>query len=323
MKPEVVLRADAGTGIGLGHIRRCLALAQAFKRTGKVAVSFVTQTPETVEQWVGNRFPVHSISQRALSLEPAWWKTFLKPDRHKLIIFDRYGLPPAYFRTLKKAGVYIALIDDEANKKSYPLDCIINYNAHASRTCYPSPSSALFLLGPRFALIGEEFLRSRKLRKPRKVCRTLFTGLGGFAPEHAKNRLETIALQLGLKVIRMEGRTHSVAAFLSRADLAVSASGVTSYELACLGIPTLLVVVAENQKAIARALARRKAAINLGWFEKASDRKLKTAVEKLVNDSAARKSMSRSAFKLIDGQGASRTAKALIHSFIEMTKESV
>ena len=96
---------------------------------------------------------------------------------------------------------------------------------------------------------------------------------------------------------------------------AFSASGVTSSELAAMGKPLLLVILAKNQERISRAMHRLKMARSLGWFLKLKEEKIAAAIKKFMPDSALQKRLSARARKAIDGKGADRLADALVHAF--------
>ena len=104
---------------------------------------------------------------------------------------------------------------------------------------------------------------------------------------------------------------------MARCNIAVSSSGVTSYELAALGIPAFLMVTAENQRRNARAFAKSRAAILAGSMEHLKAERLATAIVKLWRNPAKQKFYSRNARKLIDGKGASRLAEAIRKEFFQ------
>jgi spore coat polysaccharide biosynthesis predicted glycosyltransferase SpsG len=106
-----------------------------------------------------------------------------------------------------------------------------------------------------------------------------------------------------------------VPGLLAWADLVVSAAGTTCWELAYLGVPMVLVAIADNQLGIASTLAGRGIAIDVGWY---SDpivmRTITKAVTRLIEDEALRCRMSEEGRKLIDGLGAARVVALLRHA---------
>src|SRR5207244_1587129 len=94
-------------------------------------------------------------------------------------------------------------------------------------------------------------------------------------------------------------------------DAAVAAGGVTAWELAFMGVPSLLMVLARNQERNAAGLAEAGAALNLGEFERVAPETLAAALGELLDDPARRRRMSRRGRRLIDGRGVERVVGRL------------
>jgi spore coat polysaccharide biosynthesis predicted glycosyltransferase SpsG len=95
------------------------------------------------------------------------------------------------------------------------------------------------------------------------------------------------------------------------ADLAISGAGSTAWELACIGVPSALIVVAHNQRLIAEALDAEGAAVSLGWHEDLVPARIAAIILQLRNDPTRREHMTRSGRCLVDGNGSERVASAL------------
>jgi RimJ/RimL family protein N-acetyltransferase len=102
-----------------------------------------------------------------------------------------------------------------------------------------------------------------------------------------------------------------MARHMAWADLAICAGGSTCLELACLGVPALLVVIAENQLAPAAALERRGIARIVARHVRFNTHAAARAIAELCRDAAARAEMSRRGRELVDGHGAQRVVRAL------------
>jgi spore coat polysaccharide biosynthesis predicted glycosyltransferase SpsG len=98
---------------------------------------------------------------------------------------------------------------------------------------------------------------------------------------------------------------------LAWADMAVSGGGSTCWELAFMGLPSILIVMAENQLRIAQALDEAKAAVNLGWHHQISLLSLLEEISNLQRAWETRREISDNARSLVDGKGASRVVEAL------------
>jgi spore coat polysaccharide biosynthesis predicted glycosyltransferase SpsG len=96
------------------------------------------------------------------------------------------------------------------------------------------------------------------------------------------------------------------------ADLAVSAGGSTCWELAFMGVPTVVLVLTEDQNGVGKGLAAEDIAVNLGWHEEVSEEQIAEALRKLIEERVRREMMSARGRQLIDGQGAERAVAALL-----------
>jgi spore coat polysaccharide biosynthesis predicted glycosyltransferase SpsG len=121
-----------------------------------------------------------------------------------------------------------------------------------------------------------------------------------------RDALERQALLCGWpSAIRRD--VQDMATLMADSDLAISASGSTAWELACMGVPAILLVCAENQRLVAEELTRAEAA-TIVTDPRAS---LSKALADLVADKAKRKAMADRASELVDGCGATRVAAIL------------
>ena len=98
---------------------------------------------------------------------------------------------------------------------------------------------------------------------------------------------------------------------MKKCDMAIPACGSILYELSASGVPTLGIIIADNQNGIANKLNNMGIIKNLGWYDKISKEYLINNIDKLVKDYILRKSLSEKASKLVDGKGAERIAKVL------------
>ena len=117
--------------------------------------------------------------------------------------------------------------------------------------------------------------------------------------------LEQLAQRAGER-IAIRRNPSDMPQLMAWADLAVSAAGTTCWELAFMGLPMLLVVLADNQRPNATCLDKLGVAGNLGWHGELSEDKVRAAVMHTLDDPALRASMSQKGLALVDGRGASR-----------------
>jgi UDP-2,4-diacetamido-2,4,6-trideoxy-beta-L-altropyranose hydrolase len=97
---------------------------------------------------------------------------------------------------------------------------------------------------------------------------------------------------------------------MSSADLCIGAGGTTTWERCCVGLPTIAIILAENQKNISKSLDKKGALINLGWYHNVTENNIKEGIEGLIDNPQKMVSMSDKSRSLVDGEGVSRVYDA-------------
>lgn len=335
--PFAVVRADASATIGTGHVRRCMALAVALRHAGfRVAFatrrdseSAVPELTQAIEQvlWLTDGDEVAQMRGR--------W-----PEGCDLLVVDHYDRGQAFETAARHFGRLIFIIDDFPNRRH---DCDILLDSAPGRTeaAYRAcvPSGAVLLLGPSYAPLHPVFITAREpsvsRRNATSPVRRVLVNFGGSAStdSHVSPALEALVdadfdgtvdivlgasphlsepgrsagkmtrnLLSGLGIERMSER-------MAEADLAIGAAGSSAWERCCLGVPSIVVVVADNQKDIAAALAASEAALVLGTVENVTAADIAATLREALTSPSLRQRLSANAAKLCDGLGASRIAR--------------
>lgn len=341
-RAPLVIRADAGEKIGSGHLMRCLALAQAWQDSGGEVRHMGTALPPSLAaRLAGERIASTVIDEIAGSPADATQTAALVREfGAEWLVLDGYQFGVDYQRAVGAADVPTLLIDDFAQIGDYAADAILDQNLDTPESAYARRrDSSRLLLGPRFALLRREFARWRDWsREVSPVGRRVLVTLGGSDPHN--ETLKVIAALQEVKVDGLEtvivaggGNPHhaSLAAavraagshirllidvanldeHMAWADLAIGAAGSTSWERALLGLPSLVLVLAENQRAIARALDAAGCALDLGWAREISTGKLTASISAALHDEAWRARASERSRRLVDGCGAGRVVEVL------------
>jgi spore coat polysaccharide biosynthesis predicted glycosyltransferase SpsG len=102
-----------------------------------------------------------------------------------------------------------------------------------------------------------------------------------------------------------------MAELMAWADLAITAGGSTCWELACLGLPALILTYSRDQELVAEAMQTAKAAVWMGSGVSIREEQLRAALAELAPDDARRSQMSQAGRRLVDGRGAERVLSAL------------
>lgn len=339
---SLLVRADAGTHIGAGHFMRCLALAQAWQKHGGNAIFLMAAGASAL----GKRLQDDNMAEVRLSAQPGSIadadETASVALRHNAswVALDGYQFSPDYQRRLKDKIAHLLLFDDLGDADRYQPDLLLNQNAYAKPEMYADRAgNCTLLMGASYVLLRREFLdcphRDRQI-PPR--AHNLLVTFGGSDTENAtagalqalimlpapamnvrvlvgasnphRAGLERVAAKLPHGV-EFQRDTKRIADEMAWADLAISAAGSTSWELAFMGVPSLLVTLSENQNGCAQYLHSHGIAISLGWQHEVQPAETAAALSTLAADAAKRAEMSSRGRNLIDGGGADRVVQAM------------
>lgn len=337
----LLIRADADTRMGTGHVMRCVALAQAWEeRGGRTRFVCRTITPALEARLRGEGFSLSSLAEPMGS--PADAAATAEVARHagaSWIVVDGYHFDAAYHQAIRKAGLRLLILDDYGHADHYHADLVLNQNVHAEPGLYRDrePYTRL-LLGTRYAMLRREFWTCRLWRRsiPSVASRLLVT-LGGSDPDNVTLKLiEAIAgldvddLQTTVLVggsnphqasleaaacnasrIRLERNVSDMPPWMQWADAAVAAAGGTLWELAYFALPSLTVILADNQEPAARWLADRDVFPTLGRGVAVSVEAIRTQLRRLLTNSELRRNHSEQASALVDGNGVFRVVEAM------------
>lgn len=333
--PPVLIRADAGGHLGIGHVTRMIALAQAIMDLGGKAAIACASCPESLgKRIIGEGIPFHRLEaepggtqDRSLTLDLA------RSSGASWLVVDGYHFTGEYQQAVRDAGHKLMCVDDYGHCDLWHADAILNHNLYApERAFISSAPDCAILAGPRFALLRREFLDVRPAAHGTGPLRKLLVTLGGVDHDNATGRvldlLENISSSLEIRVLVGAGNPHreslrqrtsrhhleisgpsdDMPAELSRVDGVISAGGGTCFEWLRYNLPAAVVTIADNQEPVTAALARHGWAVSLGWprnWEEPAP--AISALERFIaNDSGPRRS------SVVDGQGARRAAAVVL-----------
>lgn len=337
---NLLFRTDASVAMGTGHVMRCLALAQAWRDAGGRAVFAMAETTSAIQaRLTAESCEVLSLACAAGTQDESRRTIALARERQAgWIVVDGYQFGADYQRALKDAGLEILFLDDYGHAQHYFADMVLNQNVSASESLYQQkePQTRL-LLGPRYALLRREFAAwAGRKRDVSPVGNRVLVMMGGSDAENLTARaIEALALaHLDLETTVVVGGSNprwatlqdaaarsqqkitvrrdvaNIAELMGGADVAVSAAGSTCWELCLMGLPALLIDVADNQNALATELDRKGCAIHLG-DRTVSAKTIAAGLQRLYNDYGLRLSLSRRSRELVDGNGSRRVVSLL------------
>lgn len=337
MTRMAAFRADASETIGSGHIYRCLTLADNLSDAGWRCI-FACR-PGTLETAPALRRSRHEIIELDTPDEAMQLKQ-LYPCGVDLLVVDHYGLDSHFEKACRRWAQRIMALDDLPGR-SHDCDILLNQNLGAQSDSYYGlvPGHCRLLLGPGNALLRQQFPMARRETLERRAAgepvQRLLISLGATDPMNITSRVVSAAVGLPLQIdvvlgagsaqqqsihdmsssSNMKVRIHvdiaDMAVLMSAADVSVGAGGSTSWERCCMGLPSLMVVRAENQRGIAAALDRAGAALNLGPSETLASQELTAALRMLCQDERRRTTMAERAAAICDGEGVRRVLEVL------------
>ncbi|MCK1707602.1 UDP-2,4-diacetamido-2,4,6-trideoxy-beta-L-altropyranose hydrolase [Bradyrhizobium sp. 146] len=330
----IVFRADADPVIGGGHVMRCLTLATEMQRRG-ADVLFIC-SPGTADV-----VPALARSGAAwFEADERDWNTALMEDKLTgtpidLIVVDSYRLGEPFERSLRQYTRRILVIDD-APTRSHDCDLLLDTTLDRSADEYAGlvPKHCCVLAGASYTLVRSAFAELRatclEQRNASSQLTSVFvslglTDVGGRTAAIVRSLVtldnlsriivvvnpaapsfdEIIALQKADDRVEVHVDPPEMAELMASAHVAIGTPGTSSWERCCLGLPSVLIIVADNQRDNAGALQRAGAARIVPI-----DADLPEAVSGILRELALRPDelgrISRLAADVCDGGGAPR-----------------
>ncbi len=329
VRPRVIVRADASVATGAGHVMRCLTLARAL-RSRAFEVSFVSRGHEGNLNHIVSQagFFVHELGPSAPNDEAEEVaRTVGRP--FEVLVVDHYALGAPFTRPFIERGVKVLVIDDLANRV-HACHWLLDQNlVEGFERRYDGlvPPQASQMLGPRFALLREEFASQRVVRGG-PVAKLLLS-FGGTDPQDVTTRTidalrtfvwapweadvvigETNPHRAAVEDLcrldarlRLHVQTSRMAALMGEADLMVGAGGSTHWERCALGLPAVVVSLAENQRPTTAYLASLGACVDLGDAATVTTERIAREVMALLGDRSRLAELALAAARLVPKEG--------------------
>jgi UDP-2,4-diacetamido-2,4,6-trideoxy-beta-L-altropyranose hydrolase len=325
--PLAVFRCDASPELGGGHVARCLALADAVASTGwRTAFAVGPGTKEVVPRLSAASAEVRTIDGKPDALASAW------PEGAGLLVVDHYGLDARFERGCRPWAKRVLAVDDLADRE-HDADWLVDPTPGHEAALYQTrvPAACQIAAGARFAPIRPEFLRRREQALARRVqsgpVRRILVSMGTTDPANATMvALEALSIaKLGAEIdvvlgaaaphraeilrrlpenARLSLDVADMADRIAAADIAIGAGGVSALERCCLGLPTVTIVIADNQRGATVGISHAGAALVLSEGPPSAGA-VADAIRRLADDKT-RRAMSAAAARLCDGRGIAR-----------------
>jgi len=339
---NIAFRADGSASMGLGHLMRCHAIAQAAHGLDDHTLLITLPGNPAVEK----RFRKEGAAINLLTQEPgsiadarqtAMFATDFGAD---WIVLDGYHFTTEFRKHIGTHGFRLLSIDDLGDANGSHM--VLNQNTYAEPSLYPTYPASRLLLGPQYALLRREFQSAAKERRAiSPYAQRILISLGGSDPENVTTRIVRClepaaqtgsdivvvlgasnvhrqaveeAAAIGKGTVRIRTDVPDMAALMTWADLAVTAGGTTCYELLSTGLPAIAFITADNQERNVQALAQAGAIVNAGRPSAVSDTAVRSLLQRVRSDRPLRMSLREKGQGMVDGQGCSRVLLAMQHA---------
>ncbi|EDS76730.1 glycosyltransferase [Clostridium botulinum C str. Eklund] len=323
---NICIRADGGSEIGMGHVMRTLVLAKELRKAHKVFYTCRVDEPLTDKYKSGidfikrNGFNIVCLNENRL-------KQDIKEVKADCIITDSYDVDEEYFNICKEHFKVSGCLDDEKICDYFNVDFLINQNPYALELNYKVNQSTKLMLGMDFVILRDEF-RENNLKEIKKNMKDIMITVGGSDNNNVTERIIAQMYKSNYKLHVVVGPSfkyvHKLKKYendnvklyfntdmkklMNKCDICISSCGTTIYELAACGVPTIGIVVVENQEMAADKMN------NIGAIRFSEINELNDIICRMEYYHV-RKSLRDKCMNLVDGRGINRIVKKIEECF--------
>ena len=324
---NVVILTEGGKDYGFGHVARCSSIYQAFQYYG-ISPTFLVNGDESVKSIISD-----------IDVEIRNWiedSSFI--SNADIIVIDSYIADLDFYNELSNDIPLVVYVDDN-NRLHYPKGIVVNGTLDVSNMDYSQRKNIEYLVGNEFIPLRKDFWNIPKLKINDSIENILIT-MGGndlrnLTPQILKllnnnfpevnkkviiadsfnNVSEIEALKNDSVELIYSPNSNQIMDTMNSVDLAISASGQTLYELACIGVPTIAIGVIDNQK------NNIKNWINQGFIEYAGCWSDNNLLDNILNkiehlqDKNIRYDKQLFGIQAVDGKGSLKIVKGILNKF--------
>tara|TARA_Y100000590_G_scaffold427906_1_gene538632 strand:+ start:3066 stop:4172 length:1107 start_codon:yes stop_codon:yes gene_type:complete len=259
-----------------------------------------------------------------------------------LLIVDHYAIGEKWETRLRPYAKKIMVIDDLADR-SHDCDIILDQNWFENlqnRYNEYVPSKCIRLLGPKYALLRSEFYIARKnIKFEKKFEKRIFVFFGSSDPENlteivlnslSKDGLSEIHVDVVLgknnpnqKTIKflvnkrpntnLHIQIENISSIMSKSDLAIASGGVNTWERMMIGLPSIVIITAENQRKFTEDLAKNNFILYLGDKKQINVKKIYNNVKSMINDKKKLSLQRKLGLELLEHNNEQNIVKKITH----------
>lgn len=335
----LIFRVDGGhiPGVSFGHVFRCLALAQELARQGVTSIFAMQDYAEGLDVVRQSGFPTIPLPRGIAADDDAVQVAMLaEQSRARGVVFDLPGIAQRYVNALPRQICGI-VIDDVGPKAVYPK-MIVNGTVVEAFQNYPQHKGTEYLIGGHYSILGMQF-DDMPMRQIAAQAQSVVLFFGGSDPANLTTKVVASLTQCRYSCIfrvvvgpgyknfaeltplldhfpgdiELLKHVDNMAVCLSECDLAVTAGGMTVYELAATGTPAIVIPSIAHEVLTADAFQQAGVVKTLGMWSPRHAEHLPDEIAGLLGNAKARQQMSRSGQHLIDRQGRRRVGERILH----------
>jgi len=330
-KTRILFRTSGGRApgkqLGMGHIFRCLNLANYLKNE---KIFFLIEDYSNVKKIISkNGFNCYKLKKNiCLKDEIIKTKKFIEEKNINIVIIDKFDSKQKFIKEIRKISKVVVVSDLE--KMEFPSDLVVNGFVGFKNKIKKNKFGTKCLLGPKFQILNKSF--SSQVKNNNKPHDLLVT-LGGFdeqniielilkiltkieknikvkiilGPATVKNK-KIIQLEKNLKNVKIIQKTQNMRNQIASARFGICSGGITSYEFASMNVPFGIISLVKHQTKTACKWEEMKIAKNLGLFGRQSDKK----IEDFILEMKSYHSNKKSKQNIVDGNGGKRVSKEIL-----------
>jgi len=344
---NIAIRADGSKEIGLGHIVRCYALAEAFVEAGDEVTFFCSSKQHGGIDWLKqqkcNAISLHSNN---IECEVNELIAHLVVRNINVVVLDSYSLSSEYIRKLTGHKWIVVAVDDNC-LYDYHCDIVVNGNLGAEDISYPVNQIGMVLQGGKYAMLRKEFAQIDPAPLREQVKDILVT-MGGSDPNNCTPlvlrglshfgevtihvvvgglmsnlyEIESAAKECKGKVL-IHNQPESMAQLMSECDLAISAGGGTARELFAMGLFSLFIIQAENQLALFGFFDNAKVPLCLGYYSDVYEEEIHKVVEGFIAAPSLRRQYREFMLSKVDRRGSYNVVKEIRICFQQLNRSYI
>jgi len=305
-----LILTEGGKNTGFGHITRCEALYQGFKKVGSTSTIIVNgdntvknllkKTNYCIFNWI--------IGKKRI------FKMVSAPD---VVIIDSYLVEKPFYENIFERITGKLVVIDDHNRLEYPKGILINPSIYGDTLNYPLHSGTIYLLGAKYIILRKEFWNNREkcINKNIKNILVTFGGMDHSAftrkiIAHLKNKFQFNLYVVGLEQRKLDAK--NMLGLMLRSDICISGGGQTISELAKIGVPAIGICLHESQKRNLETWHKKGFVEYIGQCnDKNLPERIANAIEKLVphKERTKRSEIGR---HYVDGKGVERLTGILM-----------